>query len=55
MTRAIREGGLQIRAPQLINSFPVNIRGPRGYSVISLEHKLDKYLHSIPDKPKTPS
>jgi len=52
--RAIREGSLHIRGPQLFNSLPVNIRGQIGCSVTSFKHKLDKYLQSIPDKPKIP-
>ena len=50
--RAIREGSLQIRGPQLFNSLPVNIRGQTGYSVTIFKHKLDKYLQNIQDKPK---
>jgi hypothetical protein len=52
--RAIREGSLQVRGPQLFNSLPVIIRGLTGCSVISFKHKLDKYLQTIPDKPKIP-
>ena len=48
--RAIREGSLQIRGPQLFNTLPVNIQ--IGCSVTSFKHKLDKYLQNIPDKPK---
>ena len=44
--RAIREGSLQIRGPQLFNSLPVSIRGLTGCSVISFKHKLDKYLQN---------
>ena len=43
--RAIREGSLQIRGPQLFNS-------QTGRSVTNFKHKLDKYLQNIPDKPK---
>jgi hypothetical protein len=53
--RAITEGSFQIRGPQLFNSLPVNIRGLTGCSVTSFKHKLDKYLQSIPDKPKISS
>jgi hypothetical protein len=52
--RAIREGSLHVRGPQLFNSLPVIIRGLTGCSVISFKHKLDKYLQTIPDKPKIP-
>ena len=52
--RAIREGSLQIRGPQLFNSLPVNIRRQTGCYVTSFKHKLDKYLQNIPDKPKIP-
>jgi len=52
--RAVREGSLQIRGPQLFNILPVNIRGQTGCSMTSFKHKLDKYLQNIPDKPTIP-
>jgi len=52
--RAIREGSLQIRGAQLLNSLPVNTCGHIGCSMTSFMHKLDKYLQNIPDKPNIP-
>jgi len=43
---AIREGGLQIRDPQLFNCLPVNIRGQTGCTLTGFKHN--------PDKPKIP-
>jgi len=37
-----------------VHSFSVNILDQTGCSMTSFKHKLDKYLESIPDKPRIP-
>ena len=49
----LREDSFQVNGPRLFNSIPANIRGMTRCNIDDFKFKLDKFLDTVPDEPRT--
>lgn len=52
--RTLTEGSLRVRGPRLFNSIPAEVRALTGCSIESFKRSLDKFLRTVPDRPRLP-
>ena len=51
--QTLREDSFQVNGPRLFNSIPVNVRGMTRCNIDNFKFKLDKFLETVPDEPRT--
>ena len=52
--RNIRERFISVEGPKLFNIIPAGLRNATGITTETFKHRLDRFLHSIDDKPTVP-
>ena len=51
--QTLREDSFQVNGPRLFNSIPAHIRGMTRCNIHDFKFKLDKFLETVPDEPRT--